>query len=152
MRRDHAFDVVRHGLVQAPRCRVLEDLGHGVLGILLVGSDHPGRASLDPARRVLAGLVPAFDVDHAPAFIADEATPLVKLNVADRLTGVADRAEHEPGRDLLERSGTARGQPAVIARDDYIVLDLDGAYVPVVVAEELDWRGEEAETHGDGPP
>src|SRR5690242_3963689 len=95
VRLDHGFDVVRYRLVQPPRGRVLEDLGHGVLRILLVGSDHAGRAALDPARHVLTDLMVSLDVGHASVLVANEPAPLVELDVADRLAGVSDRAEDE---------------------------------------------------------
>ena len=109
--------------------------------ILLVGADHAGRAALDPAGHVLAEAMRAGLVDDAAAVVADQATALVERDVAERLPGVADRAEHELRRDLLERSGAARSQRAVIARDDRVVLDLDRRARARLVAEHLDRRG-----------
>ena len=87
--------------------------------------------------------------DHPSALVADQPASLVERDPGDRLPGVADRAEHELRRDLLERPGAARGQRTVVARDDLVVLDLHGADVAVGVAEQLDRGGEEAEADGD---
>ena len=148
-RLDEALDVVGDRLVHAAGGHVLDDLVDGVQGILLVRSDHARRAALDPAGHVLAELVRAVGIGHATALVADQAAPLVERDVVDRLPRVADRAEHELRRELVERPGAARDQRAVVARHDRVVLDPHGAHVAVLVAEQLDRRGEEAEADGD---
>ena len=91
---------------------VLDDLGHRVGGVLLVGADHAARPALDPADRVLAAMRDARLVAHAAAVVADQPARGVEGHVADGPAGVADRAEHEPAADDLLLAGRRRrGRP-----------------------------------------
>jgi hypothetical protein len=96
-------------LRQPPGAGVLDDLGDGVGGVLLVRADHAARAALDPADAVLARLRLPVLAAHAAAVVADQAAPEVERDVGERRAAVADRADDEPaGDDLL---AVARHRP-----------------------------------------
>src|SRR3954471_22135100 len=125
---------------------VLEDAGHGVGGVLLVGPDHARRAALDPADDVLAGGLGAVVADHPAAVVADHAAALVERDPGQRQAAIADRAQHEPaGDDLLLVGGDGAQAAARVGLDAVAHHAHAGHRAVLALAEDLHRRAQEAQ-------
>src|SRR6185312_9608866 len=97
---EQRLDCLRPGLlwcvagrrVAVGGCEIGEDRIDGLLRVLLVGADHPGGTSLDPADDVLAwqGLT-RLGVGDAARGVGDHAGALVERDARQRDAAIADR-------------------------------------------------------------
>src|ERR1043165_5086681 len=101
---------------------VFEPLLNGRRGIALVGSNHAGRAALDPARNVESRR--DFTVaKHASFPIRNDPLSVVEGQTIDGNAAVADRSEYEAERQRFESSGSAGHEPALVVLRYLVVLD-----------------------------
>src|SRR5690606_37911319 len=69
--------------------------------------------------------------------------PLIERHAGQRHTAVADRAEDESDRQILEAVRGTRAQAAVARVVQFILHDAQAGYLPVLVADDLDRRDED---------
>ena len=103
---------------RASRLGVLDDPGHRVGGVLLVGPDHARRPALDPADDVLArGRRPSSPTTR-PASLRIRPAALVEGQPGHGDAAIADRAQHQPALDHLLLAGRLGADAAVVAGDE----------------------------------
>jgi len=125
-------------LVRAGAAQVGDQGVDGVLGVLLVGADHPAWPPLDPPDDVLvaAARYPAVGVGDGPA-------PLVERQSRDRHTAVTDRPHHQLGWQLLALPGVFGRHPPAGVDDQFVAAQHDAFHL--AVALDLDRRCHEPE-------
>ena len=92
--------------------QVLDQLFDGLLGVALVGADHPGGSAFDPADDVLAGGGSAIPL-HAALHVGDHSGPLVERDTGQRQPAIAHRAQQQLGRQGDRLTGAADAAGAV---------------------------------------
>ncbi|CNY54587.1 Uncharacterised protein [Mycobacterium tuberculosis] len=120
--------------------KILDQGVDGVLGVLLVGPDHPGRPALDPPDDVFVGAAvdSAADVGDGPALV-------VERQPGRGHPAVADRPHDQLSWQLLALAGVlGRHSPAAVG-DQLVAAQHDPLHF--ALALDLDRRGQEPEHH-----
>src|SRR6185503_16473884 len=123
---------------------VLDQTGHGLLGVALVRPEDPGRPALDPADGVDARKRRAVRRVHPAALVGQDEAALLERDAGERDGAVADGTQDEAARNRLDVvAGRAGAQRAVVGAGDLVAADVDG--LDPAVAADLDRRAQEAQ-------
>src|SRR5215204_5008224 len=99
---EHVNEITRlRRALEPPGRRILEQELHRLGRVLLVGPDHAGRTSLDPAGAVHTGDRLAVLVEHPAAIVQERPTGLVERKAGQRDASIADASKDDPCGDGL---------------------------------------------------
>src|SRR5690606_7876694 len=103
----------------------------------LAPPDHPARPALAPPGAVPAGGAPPGRARHPPALVGDDAPAGVEREAGQRHALVPDRAEDEAYGQLLRLPRRLRADAAVVAADEPVAHEAEGADAAGPVVHQL---------------